>query len=63
MTIKPIKERAEFSSFKRISNPEVFKIARERKRDPNILSGKDMVYSFYRLMGMEIYYEDIFKLE
>ena len=62
LTIKP-KETIEFSSFKRISDPEVMRIARERERDPNIISGKDMVYAFYQLMGMEIDYDDIFKLE
>ncbi|WP_407432445.1 hypothetical protein [Methanobrevibacter sp.] len=34
-------------------------MARERENNPNILSGKDVIYAFYRMMGMEIDYEDI----
>ena len=40
--------------------PEAIKVARERERDPNILSGKDRVYALYQILGMEIDYDDIF---
>ncbi|WP_298501414.1 hypothetical protein [uncultured Methanobrevibacter sp.] len=60
MNIKPDNRSASFSAFKRTDDPEVFGLAREREQDPTILSGKDMVYSFYKLMGMEIDYDDIF---
>lgn len=57
------KQSAEFSSFKRTTNPEEIKVYQKRERDPNILSGKDMVYAFYQMMGMDIEYDEIFKLD
>ncbi len=60
MTTESKKTVAEFEAFKRITDPEVFRIARERERDSNILSGKDFVYAFYQMRGMDVDYDDIF---
>ena len=51
---------AEYNCVKKIWDPEEFRKADERNADPNILSGKDAVYAFYKLMGMEIDYDEIF---
>ena len=60
MKTKPNIQVAEYNSIKRITDPEFFRLARERERDPNILSGRDMVYAFYQMMGMTIEYDEIF---
>lgn len=39
---------------------EEIRLARKRQEDPNILSGKDKVYAWYKMMGMEIDYDEIF---
>ena len=57
------KGSAEFSSFKRITDPEEIRLSRKREKDPNILSGKDLVYAFYQMMGIEIDYDEIFKMD
>ncbi|WP_298521545.1 Ig-like domain-containing protein [uncultured Methanobrevibacter sp.] len=41
-------------------NPEEFRKADERNANPNILTGKDAVYTLYQLLGMEIEYDEIF---
>lgn len=56
---QPIDQTIEFNCRKWITDPEAIRLARERENDPNILSGKDVIYAFYRMMGMEIDYEDI----
>lgn len=50
----------EFGHFKRVTDPEEIRLARERELDPNVLSGKDRIYAIYKTMGMEIDYDDIF---
>lgn len=52
---------AHFHCRKHITDPEAIRLAREREDDPNILSGKDRVYAFYQMMGMEIDYDEIFE--
>lgn len=51
---------AEYNCRKRITDPEEIRLARERERDPNILSGKDRIYALYKMMEMEIEYDEIF---
>lgn len=60
MKTKPKTKIAEYGGRKRITDPEAIRLARERERDPNILSGKDRVYVLYQMMGMEIGYDEIF---
>ena len=50
-----------FSCRKHITDPEAVRLAREREADPNILSGKDKVFAFYQMMGMEIDYDELFE--
>ena len=51
---------AEYTALPRITDPEIIRIARERERNPTLLSGKDRVYALYQMMGMEITYDEIF---
>ena len=50
----------QYSCKKLITDPEEIRLAREREADPNILSGKDRIYAFYQMMGMEVKYDEIF---
>ncbi|SDA70297.1 hypothetical protein [Methanobrevibacter millerae] len=59
MKTKPNIQTAEYGGRKRITDPEVFRIAREQERDPNILSGTAAIYALYRMMGMEATYEEL----
>lgn len=49
-----------FNCRKWITDPEAIRLARERENDPTILSGRDKIYAFYMMMGMEIEYDEIF---
>lgn len=61
MKTKPNTQVSEYGCLKKdIINAETIRLARERERDPNILSGKDRVYVLYQMVGMEIDYDDIF---
>lgn len=60
MKSKPNNHVAEYTAFKRITDPEAIRLARERERNPTIMSGKDTIYAFYQMMGMEIDYDEIF---
>ena len=61
MKTKPNTNVIELACLKRdIINPESIKLARERERNPAILSGKDRIYAFYKLVGMDIEYDEIF---
>lgn len=51
---------ASYHCRKRVTDPEEIRLACERQADPNILSGKDKVYAFYQMMGMDIDYDEIF---
>lgn len=60
MAVKSDNMQAEYNCLKRINDPEEFKKAEERIQNPNVITGKDAVYLVYRLMGMEIDYDEIF---
>lgn len=45
---------------KKLPSLEEIELARKRQEDPNVLSGKDKVYAWYKMMGMEIDYDEIF---
>ena len=51
---------AKYDCLKRITDPKEFQKADERNANPNILTGKDAVFALYKLMGMEIDYDEIF---
>ncbi|MBQ9160432.1 MAG: hypothetical protein IJ122_03800 [Methanobrevibacter sp.] len=53
-------ETIQYGCKKWITDPEEIRLAREREADPNILSGKDRIYAFYQMMGMEVNYDEIF---
>ncbi len=53
-------QTAEYTAFKRTIDPEIIRLARERERDPTLLSGKDRIHTLYEMMGMEIDYDEIF---
>lgn len=51
---------AQYTSMKKITDPEYFRIALEREEDPNILSGREGVITLCNVMGVEIDYDRIF---
>lgn len=51
---------AEYDCKKRITDPEVFKKAKERMNDNNIITGKEGVYHLFNMMGIPIKWDDIF---
>ena len=54
-------ETVTFGSCKRITNPEVIKFARELASNPFMPSGKDIMYNFYKSIGMDVDYDRIFE--
>ena len=53
-------QTAAYTAFRKIIDPEAIRLAFERERDSTRLSSKEMIYGFYRLVGMEIDYDEIF---
>lgn len=51
---------AEYNCRKRITNPEVIEFAREFENNPNTPHAKDLMYAFYRSIGMDVDYDEIF---
>ena len=60
MINNPKNVSAKYNCLKKIQDPEELKKAQERISNPNIITGKDAIYAFYQMMGMEIDYNDIF---
>ena len=50
----------EYNCRKRITDPEVIKFAREFENNPYTPTGKDLMYNFFKSIGMEIDYNEIF---
>ena len=50
---------AEYACRRRPTHEEI-ELARKRVEDPNILTGKDALYAFYKTMGMDVEYDEIF---
>ena len=50
---------AEYACRRRPTHEEI-ELARKRVADPNILTGKDALFAFYKMMGMDIEYDEIF---
>ncbi|MBQ6629647.1 MAG: hypothetical protein IJH65_12645 [Methanobrevibacter sp.] len=53
-------EVVEYSCKKRITDPEIFKKAKERMDNPNIITGKKGVYYLFEMMGIPIEWDEIF---
>ena len=53
-------ETAEYTAFRKDMDTAIIRLARERERNPTLLSGKDRIYAAYKMMGMEIDYDEIF---
>ena len=51
----------EYNCRKRITNPKVIAFAREFENNPFTPTGKDIMYNFFKSIGMEIDYDEIFK--
>lgn len=52
---------AEYPAIRKITDPHEFRIAREHENDPNRISGKEGIFMFYQMMGMDISYDEIFE--
>ena len=50
----------EYNCRKRITNPEVIKLAREFENNPFTPTGRDLMYNAFKSIGMEIEYDEIF---
>ena len=50
---------AEYSCRRRLTHEKI-ELARKRLADPNILTGKDRLYAFYKMMGRDVEYDEIF---
>ena len=50
---------AEYECMRR-PTPEEIELARKRVADPNILTGKDKLYAFYKSIGYDVDYDEIF---
>lgn len=50
----------EYDCRKRITNPEVIRFAREFENNPFTPTGKDIMYNFFKSIGMDIDYDEIF---
>lgn len=50
----------EYCGRRRITDPEVIKFAREFERNPFTPTGRDIMYNFYKRIGMDVEYDEIF---
>ena len=50
----------EFVCRRKITDPEAIRLAREYEWNPATLSAKDTVYAFYKMMGYDVEYDEIF---
>jgi hypothetical protein len=51
---------AAYGGRKRITDPEVIKFAREFEKNPFTPTGRDIMYNFYKRVGMDVEYDEIF---
>ena len=51
---------ATYACRKRITDPAVIKFAREFENNPFTPTGKDIMYAFYKSVGMDVDYDEIF---
>lgn len=54
---------AEYSTFKKPVTPQEWEEIRKQALNPNTPSGREMLYEFYRKMGMDVKLEDIFNFD
>lgn len=60
ITMDSNSKTATYGGRKRITDPEVIKFAREFENNPFTPTGKDIMYNFYKRMGMDVEYDEIF---
>ena len=51
---------AEYNCRKRITSPETIEFARAFENNPYTPSAKDLMYAFYKSIGMDVDYDEIF---
>lgn len=56
-------KNAEYNCRKRITNPETIRFAREFENNPYTPSARDLMYAFYKSIGMDVEYDEIFARE
>jgi hypothetical protein len=49
-----------YSGRKGITDPEVIKFAKEFEKNPSTPTGRDIMYNFYKHIGMDVEYDEIF---
>ena len=49
----------EYECMRRPTHEEI-ELARKRVADPNIVTGKDKLYAFYKSIGYDVNYDEIF---
>lgn len=51
------------SGYRKYLTDEEWEMIRKWEMDPNMPSGKEMMYNFYQFIGMDVDYDDIFNFE
>lgn len=51
------------SGYRKYLTDEEYEVFRNWEMDPNTPSSKDIMYHFYRLMGMDVEYEEVLNIE
>lgn len=60
ITMENSSKTAEYNCRKRITNPETIEFARAFENNPYTPSAKDLMYAFYKSIGMDVDYDEIF---
>lgn len=60
VTMDTNSKKVTYCGRKRITDPEVIKFAREFENNPFTPTGRDIMYNFYKRMGMDVEYDEIF---
>lgn len=60
VTMEDNSKTATYGGRKRITDPEVIKFAREFEKNPFTPTGRDIMYNFYKRVGMDVEYDEIF---
>ena len=54
---------AEYTAFRKELDSEDWRVLRKWELDPNMPSGKEMMYFFLRAMGFDVEFDDVFNFE
>lgn len=63
MTMLSENNRVEYNCRKRITDPAELKKIDDMINNPYILTGKDLAYAFYQLMGVDVDYDELFEMD